>query len=249
MTKSKCKTIREELDELMLSEEYGAEALAHLSECRECREFREKQNRLREIVGSLGTVAAPADFDFRLRSRLASENSTTVYQWNRSIWSFGQRGVAATLALVLLFGAVMLVRYFSSKTPAPQPPLQMATGNENPSTPQQAPETAEQPKPKQPKSVEEIATISKTPKHVRTPRDSRTHLATVDSAGTGATVIGADEASASETVFPIDATQQSFKVSLFDGRGNPRTISVPTVSFGSQRVLPASNQLTPKGIW
>jgi hypothetical protein len=51
-------------------------------------------------------------------------------------------------------------------------------------------------------------------------------------------------------VFPIEASSQSVKISLDDGRGNARTISFPTVSFGSQRVLPTTaNQLAPKGEW
>ncbi len=54
------------------------------------------------------------------------------------------------------------------------------------------------------------------------------------------------------TVFPIDTSYQSLRVSLDDGTGTWRTISLPTVSFGSQRILAKgslSNQPTPKGIW
>jgi hypothetical protein len=53
-------------------------------------------------------------------------------------------------------------------------------------------------------------------------------------------------------VFPIDTSYQSLKVSLDDGSGTWRIISLPTVSFGSQRVLATgslSNQLSPKGVW
>ena len=48
-------------------------ATEHLRECAACREFHEQQTKLRQIVGSLGTVDAPADFDFRLRARLAAD--------------------------------------------------------------------------------------------------------------------------------------------------------------------------------
>ena len=45
-------------------------------------------------------------------------------------------------------------------------------------------------------------------------------------------------------VFPIGASFQSIKVSFDDGSGSSRTISVPSVSFGSQRVLsPGSSSL------
>jgi hypothetical protein len=49
--------------------------------------------------------------------------------------------------------------------------------------------------------------------------------------------------------FSLDASLDSFKVSLDDGRGNARTISVPTISFGSQRMWQTSNQLAPKRAW
>jgi hypothetical protein len=49
-------------------------------------------------------------------------------------------------------------------------------------------------------------------------------------------------------VFQIDASLQSVTVSLDDGRGNERTISFPTVTFGSQRVLANGNQFAPKGV-
>jgi hypothetical protein len=52
------------------------------------------------------------------------------------------------------------------------------------------------------------------------------------------------------TIFPIETSLQSLKVSLDDGRGNARTISFPTVSFGQQRVLTTGNQFAPKdGVW
>jgi hypothetical protein len=49
--------------------------------------------------------------------------------------------------------------------------------------------------------------------------------------------------------FPIDASLQPFKVSLDDGRGNAKTISVPTISFGSQRIVQSGNQYAPKRDW
>ncbi len=72
MRKNNCKLIRRELDELMLGEAWSSDATEHLRECASCREFHEQQTKLRQIVGSLGTVEAPADFDFRLRARLAN---------------------------------------------------------------------------------------------------------------------------------------------------------------------------------
>jgi hypothetical protein len=65
----------------------------------------------------------------------------------------------------------------------------------------------------------------------------------------GATVYSATEPVGVSAAFPIDASVQSFKVSLDDGRGNARTISVPTISFGSQRIMQGENQFAPKRDW
>ena len=50
-------------------------------------------------------------------------------------------------------------------------------------------------------------------------------------------------------VFPIDASYQSLKLSFDDGRGSARTISLPKVSFGSQRVLAQGGSSSPRGSW
>lgn len=249
MSKAKCKAIRAEIEEVMLGDDVGADALAHLSECHECREFHEKQTKLRQIVGSLGTVAAPPDFDFRLRSRLARENSAPGLQLNRSAWSLGQRGLAATMALALLFGAVMAVRYFSNREP------QVQTASQQPEKPAPAPTAA--PQEEIAKTVApdiDVSGLSRPINASEKPgrsgsRDIKKQLSTVDSASTRASLVRFDQSSETDEGFPVDAAQQSLKVSLFDSRGNPRTVSVPTVSFGSKRVLPVGSQFAPKGSW
>jgi hypothetical protein len=64
-----------------------------------------------------------------------------------------------------------------------------------------------------------------------------------------AEVINGREPAREFEVLPLDSSLQSFKVSLDDGRGNARTISVPTISFGSQRMLQTANQYAPKRDW
>ena len=86
---------------MMLGEDCNAEVSQHLGECSECRVFHDKQIKLRQIVGSLGTVSAPADFDFRLRSRLASENSNSGFHLSNLV-SFGQRTAVIATAFTEL---------------------------------------------------------------------------------------------------------------------------------------------------
>jgi hypothetical protein len=79
---------------------------------------------------------------------------------------------------------------------------------------------------------------------------SKRSLTSVDFSSERANVVSNTRPALNNTpVFPIEASVQSVKVSLDDGRGNAHTISFPSVSFGSQRVLTTGNQFAPKGIW
>ena len=75
-------------------------------------------------------------------------------------------------------------------------------------------------------------------------------LATRELAGTRADVIANTEPVETSTAFSIDASSiEYFKLSVDDGRGNAKTISVPTISFGSQRLMHNANQFAPKRAW
>jgi len=249
MTKINCEVIRRELDELMLDDACSDAAVAHLRECSACREFHAQQTNLRQIVGSLGTVAAPADFDFRLRARLANDSSSTAFHLKSVYWPFARRGFAlATLLLVFATG-VVLVRNILNR----------------PATGDVASSIEVQPAPVQNQTPKRVVTppeysaaipSSNGPKvkNERAPQTatkSRKQLAVIDFSSERAPLIKDSElygSSSEGKVFPIDASLQSFKVSLDDGRGNARSISVPTISFGSQR-MPNSNQFAPKNVW
>jgi hypothetical protein len=242
MRKNNCEEIRRELDELMLGEASSPAAAEHLRECAACREFQQKQTKLRQIVGGLGTVAAPPDFDFRLRARLANEGSSASFH----LKSFARRGFAVAAVLIVFATVVVLVRNLMNRPnvvavkdqpaiqqpPAPKPPVETPVVN-----PQEFSAVVPDSSPQRVKHERPAQTTSK----IRRP------AVAVDFSSQGAEVINGSVAAS--TVFPIDASLQSLRFSLDDGRGNARTISVPTISFGSQRVLQNGNQLAPKGVW
>jgi hypothetical protein len=243
MRKDNCKTIRRELDELMLGEAWSAAATEHLRECAECREFHVQQTKLRKIVGSLGTVEAPADFDFRLRARLAKDASSAPAIY----WRLVRGGmVAAAMAVVVLMG-VAIVRDAMRQ-------------GENPGEVAKKPEVQQPAKPDQPppavvqeEKKPDITVAGVTPATIRKNRPSQAEykkrpLSSVAISSTGASVLKATEPDVS-AAFPIDSSVQSITVSLEDGRGNAKTISVPTVSFGSQRIVQGGNQFAPKRDW
>ncbi len=259
MRKNTCELIRRELDELNLDETCSTAAIEHLRDCGACREFQEKQTKLRQIVGSLGTVAAPADFDFRLRARLANESSSASHFNFVSIFMWGpvlRRGLAAAALLLLFATGAFLVRsklngpaeVTETAKQSPAPPV-----HESPRQVQQAvaPTASDGGK-------HEVVSVppgnhpqkNKMDRFEQVAVTKNRRLATLDSSSTGANVLNGSEPLASSATIPIDASSlQSFTVSVDDGRGNAKTISVPAISFGSQRLMHNANQFAPKRVW
>ena len=251
MSKTTCSTIRRQLDELMLGDAQSPDVSQHLRECNACRDFHEKQTKLRQIVGSLGTVSAPSDFDFRLRSKLASGKSNGSYQLTHSLWLFGKRTAIVAAAVLIIVGAVFLMRKLQNQNTV----IQTAEDNKPPSrtapvvvhsttagTNQDSKATAVTAKAGENEKEKVSRKIMSIP-----PRNIRT-LDSKDEASSRAPLIRAPQ-QVVDQIFPVYASQQSMRVSLFDGRGNPRTISLPTVTFGSQRVVPTATSFAPKGVW
>ena len=249
MRKNDCEIVRQELDESMLGESGSAATLAHLHDCSDCREFQEQQTKLRQMVGSLGTVAAPADFDFRLRARLANESSL-----KSASWMFARRGLAVATLVLLVATGVVVVRNIMNQKGASE----VAESSPQPaSNPERSPETIAVPKPSQEPPQEDHVTVKNDapPRRIR-PEQAfqagvrpKRNMMTKDVSSIQAGVLNVSQPFNSSEVFPIDASLESFKVSLDDGHGNARTISVPTIRFGSQRMLPVSNQYSTKRVW
>ena len=242
MRKNNCEVIRQELDELMLGETSSAAVVEHLRECAACREFNEKQTKLRQIVGSLGTVSAPADFDFRLRARLANDAGGAAFHF----WPLARRGLAFAAVLLLFVMGALLVRNVFNR---PSENRQVADQHNAPAAPQPAP-TVESPQ--QPNPAPLVASSpERRPEPVRNERPLRIKrpLVSEDFSSQRAEVINGREPATEFEVLSLDSSSQSFKVSLDDGRGNARIISVPTISFGSQRMLQTGNQYASKRDW
>jgi hypothetical protein len=90
------------------SEPLNTAAQAHAAACAACASWRETQAAVSRLVGELPRANAPADFDFRLRARLARAQTPRVgYGWLRV-------PAGATLAGLLAFGAWW---NFSTSTP------------------------------------------------------------------------------------------------------------------------------------
>ena len=242
MRKTNCKLIRRELDELMLGEAWSAAATEHLRECAECREFHVQQTKLRKIVGSLGTVEAPADFDFRLRARLAKDaSSAPIY------WRLVRSGLVVAATVIIVATGVVVVRNAMRQGEnigevARKPEVHQ------PVKPDQAPLVV----PEEKQSDHVVADVASAT--IRKPRPTQADykkrpLSSFAISSTRASVLNGTAPAGVSTAFPIDSSVQSITVSLEDGHGNAKTISFPTVSFGSQRIGQSGSQFAPKRDW
>jgi hypothetical protein len=245
MRKNNCEIVRRELDELRLGEAWSSGASEHLRACASCREFHEQQTKLRQIVGSLGTVEAPADFDFRLRARLAQSKGSSVY------WPFARRGLAIAAAVMLFVIGAVVVRNMMKQSAPVNYAVQQPEVHQPARRDEVTPVMKEQKKPEQ-----VVAGVTDNPLPLNRKVDRRPQadyrkrpLSSFAISSTGAEVINGTAPIDPSTAFPINASPQTFTVSLEDGRGNARTISVPTISFGSQRIVQNANQLAPKRVW
>ncbi len=255
-----CRNIRREIEETAPGDLLSASVNNHMLSCVACETFSREQAKLQELVSSLGTVEAPGDFDFRLRARLANEKRGPAQSFMLGDFSFGLRAAALAAVLILIGSAFVFVSFKTRSdnpatagvpTTAPQPaskqqgtdPIKSREVSGTGET-----EVASGPHANEGNAVEANlgSPGSQTPKR-RGFRQTElasfrgtNRVGTRDLSSTQAAVIkGYDQVldTYPTTAFPINGSYQSMKVSVDDGRGTSRTISLPSVSFGSQRTL------------
>lgn len=259
MRNMNCRRARREIEEVATGEVMSSSANDHLKTCAECVRFRDDRLKLQEMLSSLGSVEAPGDFDFRLRARLANEERGRQPFVMRNL-SVGFRS-AAVAAMLLLVGAALL--FVSLRTPTDSS-LSAKEGKPSTTTGDQSGKNTQQGSPANatvaagivPKAdpshvvdekknavAEKVVTSKRSgfrPTQVASIHGDRGNggLKTRDLASTEARVLRPNAIDVTgSSVFPIGTSFQSLKVSLDDGRGTSRTISLPSVSFGSERVL------------
>lgn len=260
MRSMNCRRVRNEIDEASPGDSLSLVASDHLKNCADCESFSREHLKLREIVSSLGTVEAPGDFEVRVRARLASQRHGGDQRF--VIGNIFSVRWAALATILLMIGSALL---FASLRTQPDNSLSAS----NATSPSNAINvTLNHDNGKQTAAPAIAAPDALASTDVVTPdvrptaivhRDNKsrgrarsTELASArdngrirarDLSSTGAEAVKqADEIVGSYPTFaiPVAASYQSLTVSLDNGRGTSRTISLPTVSFGSQRFLSQS---------
>lgn len=267
MRNMNCRNIRREIEDASPGKWLSLEANDHISNCVACETLLREQIKLRELVSSLGTIEAPSDFDFRLRARLADEKRSVAQPFNLGSFSFGLGSAAAATLVVLIGSALMFVSFRTPSDDGVSTGVAQTAPN-NTSSPVQKVVAAAGPEVGAGRE-NSGAMVNATVKSSGEPSLKRRHglrqtevasrrdinrVSTRDLSSTPAEVLRRDQLAGlyPTSAFPINGGYQSLKVSLDDGRGSSRTISLPTVSFGSERSLSQSASplmASARGAW
>ncbi len=252
MNCQKCKIEIEEKD--LRRDSLSGAAEAHLEACTSCRVFGEERLALRRLVGELEKMPAPADFDFRVRARMAAEMGARA---PRPGWfNFSPAALSWPLAgcLALVISASVYLQQRPSDTsvslreqtiassPAPKV-VEVAIntterGNAAPAIPSIDPPTSKTLLPQRRRTLPERANANwrALTRTVQMPSEESNSSgitgAPVRFAATGAAKVESE-------MIPLQLTtpERPLKVLLRDTEGVERTISVDSVSFGSRDVI------------
>lgn len=255
---SNCHHVRSEIEESLSEERLSPAIQAHLSICEHCASFAADRQKLQQLVASLGSVAAPADFDFKLRARLAAIRSPHSHGFLMGAFGFRPLMLAALVLVLGLTLVLINLRSRSEQSPsavASQPTLPRANSSARPVNGAEVAATSS--------PIEEASTgaddrrpaATLQPVHQtsrRNERPARSERVRSADLSVAAAPILRPLQSENGYAFPLDSSYQPLKVSVDDGRGKSRTISLPRVSFGSSRALarnPAPIMASTRDAW
>jgi len=234
--------MRREIDQSEVRQTLSAEAEAHLVECAACAAFRDERFRLRELIGALEPVVAPADFDVRLRARIARERDTHQQPFIfRLVMSTPAIAVAAVLVMVV--GTIV----FMNQRNRTQTPAVASISEDKATVPSTVPEVAVN---------TDVSPVNGTPVNgteepsVNPPDASRRLNVTAKNTKSGPATNAVPEVSDSTVraaqsfqlapdragEVSLTAPVKPMVVTMYDERGGSRKIQLPPISFGSQRL-------------
>jgi hypothetical protein len=239
---SDCKAYREEIEELAGVGRLSLEARAHVNACAPCHALEQERASLRSLVRELEKVEAPADFEFRLRARMASSRGGGRRNPFRPVYGFA---AIAAAALFLFVSASLYIRQEQQRRPEPSRSGALtAEGSGDGAKPRQREDEVTQTADANTNGVAgRTTTVSQgmRPK-MRTraaalPRDRE--IASRETAGQANAKKSLTFAvrSAPTLTIPLGANTQPLRVVLRDEGGQARVVPMRSVSFGSQELI------------
>jgi|SRR5215510_5635343 len=236
MNAKDCRTVRREIDISELGQRLSEPVEMHVATCAACAKFRTDRAELRELVGSLKPVTAPADFDMRLRARIARERD--VQARRPFIFRFVLTTPAIAVAALLVLGVASVVWISQRNQTNNQPTASSSPKNDNATVPNPSstnPVTSVQSK------EPVVATVNSPRKQKplnRSPRSGIKPLmgtqASQDFSATSARSFRQAANRAGEV--SLTAPSKPIMVSVKDANGATHKILLPPISFGAQRL-------------
>ena len=258
---SDCKLYRREIEGAADGGALGNGARAHAALCRACEgELRERES-LRALVGGLEKVEAPADFEFRLRARMAAAKSEGSSGRFGGRWLYGFAPVAVAACFVVFSATLYFRQPARHDAPAahavasaePVKDLNVentrAVNVEAPSkdTTTVALKNAGAPAVKVYRAVHSSNARAAQPRAVVLKGERRAD----DEPGTAVFAVSA----APVLTLQMRSSAEPLRVIVRDERGAGRVVPMRSVSFGSQSLLTRdaamkqSNTLEVGGVW
>ena len=236
-----CREMRREIDQSELRQALSAEAEAHVAGCAECAAFRDERLRLRELVGALRPVVAPADFDMRLRARIAREQGQRSAQPSIFRLFMSTPAIAVAGVIVMVVGGMVWMNQRAG-----QPPTGTASNQPAPPNPATPSGASTQAGAKDNQTVPPAETNKgrdlsiEDQKLASVPRRNSTKTSSIASAPQSSdfntsrapSFQMSDRAGEVSLAAPV----KPMVVTVYDEKGGSRKILLPPVSFGSQRL-------------
>jgi len=257
-----CRHCKNEIEERDRRREILSDAAeTHLAACANCRVFDEERVRLRQLIGGLEKISAPPDFDLRLRARMTA---TRKGHAARSDWlklspaALAWSAVAGSLALIVSASFYLQPEQLNLAVSQPEqarlvmPQMQPAGEEINSATTSSAESATEIEMPQPPVEIlrrnapaprrsSQRARTSVRQKRSETARVvKRSEESNVSSVrGSSATFAPIDLQRGASSSIPLQfrVPGRPLEILLGDAQGTPRTLSIDSVSFGSQDVI------------
>ena len=240
MNANECRGVRREIDQSELGQRLSESSESHVIGCAGCAAFRAERTRLRELVASLEPVTAPADFDLRLRARIAREQIQSSGQPSIFRLFMSTPAIAVAGLIVMVVGGMVWMNQRAGQRPATTASNQPAASS--PATPAGPIKQAEaQVKQTAPAETPKGSDLSSEDRKLagasqkNSPKSSSIANAPPSSdfsASRAPSFSMSDRAGEVSLAAPV----KPMVVTVYDEKGGSRKILLPPVSFGAQRL-------------
>lgn len=241
MNGNDCRTARREIDTSELGQRLSEPLEIHVAACAACAQFRNERAQLRELVGSLRPVAAPADFDMRLRARLAREKDARARQPFIFRFAMTTPAIAAAALVVLTIASVV---WINQRNQSPSTPIATGTpANEKAASPASPPATTNNSGNQTSEAV--LASAKQPEDQKRSNPSGRNAIRPLTQTASAAAPVSDFNATGAPTFrqtrdrageVSLTAPSKPMVISVQDANGTSHKILLPPISFGSQRL-------------